>query len=211
MFRAPESSCEPHSQHLLCGAPHQEELCCGRQHNCLPSGFPSQPEKQKAHTASSPRLVNILLVWLSTYFETQVRYGDIEKQAGRDLQGTPADPNWKGCFLETVLNTIQCRRAPKWYINSKCLFKKIFIMIIISLLCCAELCSTLCNPMDCSPPGSSIHGILQARIRVSCHFLLRESSQSRDRTRVSWVSCGAGGFFITKPHEKPLCIINSSF
>ena len=27
-----------------------------------------------------------------------------------------------------------------------------------------QLCLTLCNPMDCSPPGSSIHGILQARI-----------------------------------------------
>ena len=28
----------------------------------------------------------------------------------------------------------------------------------------AQLCPTLCNPMDCSPPGSSFHGILQARI-----------------------------------------------
>ena len=27
-----------------------------------------------------------------------------------------------------------------------------------------QLCSTLCDPMDCSPPGSSVHGILQARI-----------------------------------------------
>ena len=27
-----------------------------------------------------------------------------------------------------------------------------------------QLCPTLCDPMDCSPPGSSIHGILQARI-----------------------------------------------
>ena len=28
----------------------------------------------------------------------------------------------------------------------------------------AQLCPTLCDPMDCSPPGSSVHGILQARI-----------------------------------------------
>ena len=34
------------------------------------------------------------------------------------------------------------------------------------------LCPTLCDPWDCSPPGSSVHGILQARIRVGCHFLL---------------------------------------
>ena len=27
-----------------------------------------------------------------------------------------------------------------------------------------QLCQTLCEPMDCSPPGSSVHGILQARI-----------------------------------------------
>ena len=27
-----------------------------------------------------------------------------------------------------------------------------------------ESCPTLCNPMDCSPPGPSVHGILQARI-----------------------------------------------
>ena len=28
----------------------------------------------------------------------------------------------------------------------------------------AQSCQTLCNPMDCSSPGSSVHGILQARI-----------------------------------------------
>ena len=34
-------------------------------------------------------------------------------------------------------------------------------------LCCAQslqLCPILCDPVDCSPPGSSVHGILQARI-----------------------------------------------
>ena len=34
-------------------------------------------------------------------------------------------------------------------------------------LCCAkwlQSCPTLCDPMDCNPPGSSVHGILQARI-----------------------------------------------
>ena len=29
----------------------------------------------------------------------------------------------------------------------------------------AQSCLTLCDPVDCSPPGSSIHGMLQARIR----------------------------------------------
>ena len=33
-----------------------------------------------------------------------------------------------------------------------------------SLCLIAQLCSSLCDPLDCSPPGSSVHGILQARI-----------------------------------------------
>ena len=38
----------------------------------------------------------------------------------------------------------------------------------------ASVCLTLCDPMDCSPPGSSVHGILQARnIGVGCHALLQ--------------------------------------
>ena len=56
--------------------------------------------------------------------------------------------------------------------------------------CClvAKLCSTLCDPMDGSLPGSSIHGSFQARILkwVDIHFS-RESSRYRDRTRVSCI------------------------
>ena len=29
---------------------------------------------------------------------------------------------------------------------------------------CAQACLTLCNPLDCSPSGSSVHGIFQAKI-----------------------------------------------
>ena len=37
-----------------------------------------------------------------------------------------------------------------------------------------QSCLTLCNPEDCSPPGSSVHGILQARIlEWFFHFLLQ--------------------------------------
>ena len=53
-----------------------------------------------------------------------------------------------------------------------------------------QSCPTPCDPMDCSPPGSSVHGILQARI-LQCVAMpsFRGSSQSRDRTYVSCVSC----------------------
>ena len=56
-----------------------------------------------------------------------------------------------------------------------------------------QSCLTLCDPVDCSPPGSSIHGILQARILewVAISFS-RESSKPSDGTQVS---CTADRFF----------------
>ena len=49
---------------------------------------------------------------------------------------------------------------------------------------------TLGDPMDCSPPGSSVHGFLQARILEWVAVpSSRGSSWSRDRTRISYVSC----------------------
>ena len=67
-----------------------------------------------------------------------------------------------------------------------------------------QSCPTLCDPMDYSPPGSSVHGILQSRIlewvaTPSC----RGSSWPRDWTRISCVSSIAGRFFTTKPPGKP--------
>ena len=50
-----------------------------------------------------------------------------------------------------------------------------------------QLCLTLCDPMDCSMPGSSVHGILQARILEWVPFS-RGSSQPRDQTQVSHIA-----------------------
>ena len=59
-----------------------------------------------------------------------------------------------------------------------------------------QLHPTLCDPLDCSPPGSSVHGIFQARIlewvAISSS---RGSSWPRDWTHISCVSCTAGEFF----------------
>ena len=87
-----------------------------------------------------------------------------------------------------------------------------------------QSCTTLWNPMDCSLPGSSVHGILQARIlewvaMPSC----RGSSLPRDQTHLTFVSCIAGGFFthwvtcktLPLPYTMlisvPLCLGESSF
>ena len=80
------------------------------------------------------------------------------------------------------------------------LFIKKLLCVSLCEICCDEKINqyvesesevaqsrlTLCDPMDCSPPGSSLHGILQARVLewVAISFS-RGSSWPRDRT---WVS-----------------------
>ena len=72
--------------------------------------------------------------------------------------------------------------------------------------CSAQVCSvskscpTLCNPVACSPPGSSVRRIFLARI---LEWVVtpssRGSSWARDQTHVSWIT---GGFFTTAPPGK---------
>ena len=72
---------------------------------------------------------------------------------------------------------------------------------MLLLLLSPSVRSQLCDPMDCSLPGSSVHGILQARVLEWVAMpSSRGSSQSIDQT---WVSCVAGRCFTTEPPEKP--------
>ena len=65
----------------------------------------------------------------------------------------------------------------------------------------AQRCPTLCNSVDCSLPGSSVHGILQARIlELGAILLSRGLSQPKDRI---WVSRIAGRFFTLSHQESP--------
>ena len=53
----------------------------------------------------------------------------------------------------------------------------------------AQSCLTLCNPMDCNPPDSFVHGILQARTLQWVPMLSsRGSSQPRDQTQISLIA-----------------------
>ena len=73
------------------------------------------------------------------------------------------------------------------------LFTAISLFCVSMKVKVAQLCLTLCSTMDCSPPGSSVYGISQARILewVAISFS-RESSWPRDQTQVS---CIAGRLF----------------
>ena len=67
------------------------------------------------------------------------------------------------------------------------------MILIILLAVLSSSVMTLWDPMDYSLPGSSVHGILQARILEWVAVpSTRESSQPRDQTQVSHI---AGGFF----------------
>ena len=71
----------------------------------------------------------------------------------------------------------------------------------LCLVWVAQSCPTLCNPMDCSLPGSSVHGIFQASILewVAISFS-RGSSWPRDRTQVSHTAADA---LPSEPPGKP--------
>ena len=117
--------------------------------------------------------------WFTTATQTQAR------QENMPLQ----------CFLETLTNKWmeeydkrQLLRLQAWVQNTTPMTQQFH-----SCVCSAkslQLCQTLCNPMNHSPPGSSVHGILQARIlEWIAKPSSRRSSQPRDRTHVSYVSC----------------------
>ena len=93
---------------------------------------------------------------------------------------TSAD-NWLSALLTLNLNICQYINTAEHFVFQSCL--------------------TLCDPMDYSPPGSSVHSILEARILawVAISFS-GGSSRPRDR---AWVSCTAGGLFtIWAPRER---------
>ena len=87
----------------------------------------------------------------------------------------------------------------KWY------FREIQVMTPVDSIKELSHVWVFCDPMDCSPPGSSVHGILQTRIpeRVAISFS-RGYSQPRDWIHVS---CIAGELFPTKPPGKTLYTI----
>ena len=94
--------------------------------------------------------------------------------------------------LETVLDHVKKQS----FSDISKLVRKIMLQSILLdplLVLITQLYLTLCDPIDCSLPGSSAHGISQARILewVAIPFS-RESSQARDKTQVSRI---ASSFF----------------
>ena len=94
---------------------------------------------------------------------------------GRGLGLDPWLGNLRSCMLCSTAKKIKKKKKKKKY-NSQGM--KILNYII---KCPTQSCSTLCDPKDCSPPGTSAHGILQIRILEWVAILFsRESFQPGD-------------------------------
>ena len=72
--------------------------------------------------------------------------------------------------------------------------------------CQSQSCLTLCNPVDCGPPGSSVHRIFQEGI-LSCYFLLGDLPNPGIKMASSAL---AGRFFTTEPPGKPPRLIKNN-
>ena len=76
------------------------------------------------------------------------------------------------------------------------LFRWYSFVCVYVCVCVLSHVQFFCNPMDCSPSGSSLHGISQARILEWVAISSpRGTSQPRDWTHVSCISCTASEFF----------------
>ena len=111
------------------------------------------------------------------------------------------------CPVLTVASWLACRflrRQVRWSGNLLSIMLLIYYLSSISMCLSiklkfknvSQLCPTLCNPMFCSPPGSSVHGFLQARtldwVAVPSS---RGCSPSRDWIHVSHISSLVSRFF----------------
>ena len=96
---------------------------------------------------------------------------------------SPFAQQWFECLLYSRHQNVRLKTELKAETNT-----------ILSVLMFSHV--WLCDPLDCSPSGSSVHGIFQAGILewVAISFS-KGSPQPRDQTQVSCVSCTAGRFF----------------
>ena len=115
----------------------------------------------------------VILFYFTHLFTRSESLNPGHTQENSDKAPSPKEEYWK--FSGHLL------KATQWLIN-------ICVCVLVT-----QLCLTLYNRIDCSLPGSSVHGILQARILkwVAIPFS-RGSFQPRDRTLVSHI---AGEFF----------------
>ena len=102
----------------------------------------------------------------------------------------PVSPTWD-IFVKYIFVPELMKEEKKYIVSPNCSPQMLLCVYFFCLHAKSlQSCLILCNPVDCSPPGFSVHGILQARILEWVAMpSSRGSSQPRDRTYVSYMSC----------------------
>ena len=119
---------------------------------------------------------------------TKKRQGTVETPVVRSSKprtSSPPAPTWllaeimyirSAVFLPKSSPNIckKCEAQGKGKHSSPVAFVCVSLRVCVCVCTCNQSCSTLCDPMNCSPPGSSVHGDSSGKnSRAHCHFLLQ--------------------------------------
>ena len=138
------------------------------------------------HLGSPWMWISLLYIW-KTNTTLQINFASIENKDKEKLEMLNSS---SGSHIRQKCESTQNIRE-KWKMG---IFKMHCVLI-------AQLCLTLCDPRDCSPPGFSVHGILQARIlEWTAIPFSRGTSQHKYQTLVSYL---VGRFFTILTTGKP--------
>ena len=104
------------------------------------------------------------------------------------------------CLLVSIQRMSDCV-LPIRHMEDIKLFYKYIVLCYCSLV--AKSCLTPCDPMDCSPPGSSVHELFQVIWEWVAFPFSRGSSRPRDQTHKPVSPALTGRFFTVEPPGKP--------
>ena len=126
------------------------------------------------------------------------------------------EKNWKTPEKICIFHEIKMEiNAVKKYSINVSYYKYLYLQVVQGTWMCfsflfffacsvAKSCLTLCDSMDCRPPGLSVHGNSQQEYWSGCHFLLQGISWPRD-----WTASPVGEFFTTSHQATSLLLANS--
>ena len=131
---------------------------------------------------------------LHTHFKQLIVYMVLQKERAQSLEYGQL-PSVMGSPNASLMLFFNQHMTPSWGTSQiSDLISKVTLGVGTSDATCyfldlvAKSCPTLCDPMDCSPPGPSVHGISQAKILEWVAISIsRESSQAREQTHDSCI------------------------
>ena len=146
-------------------------------------------------------------LWLKTFPGIKLQL-DVNDTIGDRMRHPVLIGGWanKGISAALLVFNLHTRPEPPKMRAFRC--PRLLCVRVCGCVCQSlQSCLTPCEPKDCSPPGSSVHGILQARILewVAIPFS-RGSSRPGGQT---WVSCIAGGFFTSWATREAQTVCNT--